>query len=102
MNRLLLIFSALFFLGAVPLFANYMSHNPTLLESATEGDMKAQYEIAKIYEQEALADGDLWETAPEPWGKAIFWYEAAAAQGSKQAQYALLARGYRGVRGVDR
>lgn len=94
MNRLTFVFYVLFFLWTAPLLASETVQKLALLELAIDGDTKAQYELAAIYEEESMVDGDIFEPAPEPWGKALHWYEAAAEQGHKHAQYALLSRMY--------
>lgn len=76
------------------LYADDSENTAAFQQSTAGGDAKAQYELAFLYEEEAMADGDIFEPALIPWEKAMHWYEAAAAQGHKQAQYALLSRMY--------
>lgn len=93
MNRLAFVCFTLFFLG-VAIYADDSGQKLAFQQSAAGGDAEAQYQLAFLYEEEAMADGDISEPAPVPWEKAIHWYEASAAQGHKQAQYALLSRMY--------
>lgn len=98
MNRLafacfiLLFLCAVFYCAAI--YLDDSGQKRAFQQSAAGGDAEAQYQLALIYEEEAMVNGDISEASTAPWGKAIHWYEAAAAQGNKQAQFALLSRIY--------
>ena len=90
MNHLAVVFLSLFLLWSGSALANDVGQKLVLFESAVEGNATAQYELALIYEEEAIAAGDYFDPAPGAWKKAIRWYEAAAAQGNSEARNALL------------
>ena len=102
MNLVKFVVLVLCLLWAVPSSANNAEQKLVLLESAVKGDAKAQYQLALIYEEEAIdATGDYFEPDPKLWRKAIHWFEAASDQGHLKAKETLLARIYRPARNAE-
>ncbi|MCP4341932.1 MAG: sel1 repeat family protein [Desulfobulbaceae bacterium] len=98
MNLLKVVVSVLFLLWTIPALANDAEQEVVLQKSAAEGDAKAQYELALIYEKEAIdATDDCFEPNPELWRKAIHWLEAASDQDHLKAKKILLSKIYRPV-----
>jgi TPR repeat protein len=98
LNLLKTVVLVLFLLWTVPALANDAEQELVLLKSAAEGDAKAQYELALIYEKEATdVTGDYLEPNPELWRKAIHWLEAASDQDHLQAKETLLSQIYRPI-----
>lgn len=93
MIRLKVIFLVVFLLWTVPVLAVNAKQKLALLEPALEADAKAQYELALIYQDEAVdATGSFLEPGPDLWKKSIHWFEAASALGHLEAREALLMR----------
>ena len=59
LNHLAFVCFALFFLWAAPSLANDSTEKLAFQQSATAGDAEAQYELAFLYEEEAMLDGDI-------------------------------------------
>lgn len=72
-------------------FAGPAEEKLALLEAAVDGDKQAQYQLAKLYELQAVEESDdPFEPDAELQGKALHWYEAAAVQGMVLAKEQLL------------
>ncbi len=96
LNLLKVLVSVLVLLWTIPALANDVEQMVILQKSAAEGDAKAQYQIALIYEKKAIdATGDCFEPNPELWRKAIHWLEAASDQDHLKAKEILLTKIYR-------
>ena len=94
MKRYTIMSIVLFFMWAAPVLAIDSELELSLKEAALTGDANAQYELAELYYEKAVDDGNMFELSPVPREKAIKWFEAASKQGHKAAQYSLLSQVY--------